>query len=133
MTESRNYRLVHGGGDEAEIPHILIVGGGYLGMYTAKRLEKKLGAGEARITVIDPNSYMTYQPFLPEAAAARGPQKVARYVEELASTFSAFYRDCRVITDDKELTLARLLLCTATRRTVKDGLSLLGVTAPERM
>ncbi|NYH53524.1 MULTISPECIES: NAD(P)/FAD-dependent oxidoreductase [Nocardiopsis] len=69
MTESRNYRLVHGGGDEAEIPHILIVGGGYLGMYTARRLEKKLGAGEARITVIDPNSYMTYQPFLPETAA----------------------------------------------------------------
>ncbi|GAA1106506.1 NAD(P)/FAD-dependent oxidoreductase [Nocardiopsis composta] len=69
MTESRNYRLVHGGGDEAEIPHVLIVGGGYLGMYTARRLEKKLGAGEARITVIDPNSYMTYQPFLPETAA----------------------------------------------------------------
>ncbi|NKY99867.1 NAD(P)/FAD-dependent oxidoreductase [Nocardiopsis alborubida] len=69
MTESRNYRLVHGGGDDAEIPHILIVGGGYLGMYTARRLEKKLGAGEARITVIDPNSYMTYQPFLPETAA----------------------------------------------------------------
>ncbi|MFD6949378.1 NADH dehydrogenase [Nocardiopsis sp. TSRI0078] len=69
MTESRNYRLVHGGGDEAEIPHILIVGGGYLGMYTARRLEKKLGAGEARITVIDPNSYMTYQPFLPETAS----------------------------------------------------------------
>lgn len=69
MTESRNYRLVHGGGDAAEIPHILIVGGGYLGMYTARRLEKKLGSGEARITVIDPNSYMTYQPFLPEAAA----------------------------------------------------------------
>lgn len=69
MTESRNYRLVHGGGDDAEIPHILIVGGGYLGMYTARRLEKKLGAGEARITVIDPNSYMTYQPFLPETAS----------------------------------------------------------------
>lgn len=69
MTESRNYRLVHGGGDTAKIPHVLIVGGGYLGMYTAKRLEKKLGAGEARITVVDPNSYMTYQPFLPEAAA----------------------------------------------------------------
>jgi NADH dehydrogenase len=69
MTESRNYRLVHGGGDESEIPHVLIVGGGYLGMYTAMRLEKKLGAGEARITVVDPNSYMTYQPFLPEIAA----------------------------------------------------------------
>ncbi|WP_017556525.1 NAD(P)/FAD-dependent oxidoreductase [Nocardiopsis baichengensis] len=69
MTESRNYRLVHGGDGEERIPHILIVGGGYLGMYTAVRLEKKLGAGEARITVIDPNSYMTYQPFLPETAA----------------------------------------------------------------
>ncbi|WP_285757695.1 NAD(P)/FAD-dependent oxidoreductase [Nocardiopsis ansamitocini] len=69
MTESRNYRLVHGGGDESEIPHVLIIGGGYLGMYTAMRLEKKLGAGEARITVVDPNSYMTYQPFLPETAA----------------------------------------------------------------
>src|SRR5690625_283085 len=69
MTESRNYRLVHGGGDDAEIPHVLVVGGGYLGLYTARRLEKKLGAGEARITVIDPNAYMTYQPFLPEAAA----------------------------------------------------------------
>ncbi|MEY9213809.1 NAD(P)/FAD-dependent oxidoreductase [Thermobifida halotolerans] len=69
MTESRNYRLVHGGGDESEIPHVLIVGGGYLGMYTAMRLERKLGPGEARITVVDPNSYMTYQPFLPETAA----------------------------------------------------------------
>ncbi|GHD30286.1 NAD(P)/FAD-dependent oxidoreductase [Nocardiopsis kunsanensis] len=69
MTESRNYRLVHGGGDDTEIPHVLVVGGGYLGLYTARRLEKKLGAGEARITVVDPNAYMTYQPFLPEAAA----------------------------------------------------------------
>lgn len=69
MTQSRNYRLVHGGGDESEIPHVLVVGGGYLGMHTAKRLERKLGPGEARITVVDPNSYMTYQPFLPELAA----------------------------------------------------------------
>ena len=50
-------------------PHILIVGGGYVGMYTALRLQKKLRKGEADITVVDPNSYMTYQPFLPEAAA----------------------------------------------------------------
>ncbi len=49
--------------------HILIVGGGYVGMYTALRLRKKLRRGEATITIIDPLSYMTYQPFLPEAAA----------------------------------------------------------------
>ncbi len=50
-------------------PHILVVGGGYVGMYTGYRLQKKLKSGEGRVTVIDPQSYMTYQPFLPEAAA----------------------------------------------------------------
>src|SRR3954467_3390777 len=50
-------------------PHILIVGGGYAGMYRAFRLQKKLHGGEATIPVVDPNSYMTYQPFLPEAGA----------------------------------------------------------------
>src|SRR4051812_28373516 len=54
-------------------PHILIVGGGYVGMYTALRLQKKLKRelkrGEVKVTVVDPNAYMTYQPFLPEAAA----------------------------------------------------------------
>jgi NADH dehydrogenase FAD-containing subunit len=54
-------------------PRIAIVGGGYVGMYTAlrlqKRLRRELRRGEVVITVIEPQSYMTYQPFLPEAAA----------------------------------------------------------------
>ena len=50
-------------------PHVLILGGGYVGMYTALRLKHKLRGGEAEISIIDPKSYMTYQPFLPEAAA----------------------------------------------------------------
>ncbi|WP_030427563.1 NAD(P)/FAD-dependent oxidoreductase [Allokutzneria albata] len=48
---------------------ILVVGGGYVGMYTALRLQSKLKAGEASVTVVDPQPHMTYQPFLPEAAA----------------------------------------------------------------
>ncbi|MFG2711031.1 NAD(P)/FAD-dependent oxidoreductase [Streptomyces goshikiensis] len=48
---------------------ILVVGGGYVGMYTALRLQKKLRDGEAEVTVVTPEPYMTYQPFLPEAAA----------------------------------------------------------------
>ncbi|MFL6056958.1 MAG: NAD(P)/FAD-dependent oxidoreductase [Actinoallomurus sp.] len=53
--------------------HVLIVGGGYVGMYTAlrlhKRMRRELKSGELEVTVVDPQSYMTYQPFLPEAAA----------------------------------------------------------------
>jgi NADH:ubiquinone reductase (H+-translocating) len=48
---------------------ILILGGGYVGMYTAWRLQKKLNWGEASVTIVDPRSSMTYQPFLPEIAA----------------------------------------------------------------
>jgi len=50
-------------------PRILIVGGGYVGLYTALRLQRKLTRGAAEIIVVDPQSHMTYQPFLPEAAA----------------------------------------------------------------
>jgi NADH dehydrogenase len=48
---------------------ILIVGGGYVGMYTALRAQRKLSKGQAEIVVVDPQPNMTYQPFLPEAAA----------------------------------------------------------------
>jgi NADH dehydrogenase len=50
-------------------PRILIVGGGYVGLYTALRLQRRLKRGEATVTLVDPESFMTYQPFLPEAAA----------------------------------------------------------------
>src|SRR6478672_834837 len=54
---------------DTDPPRILILGGGYVGLYTALRLLKKLKPGEAKVTVVEPRSYMTYQPFLPEAAA----------------------------------------------------------------
>ncbi|MBG0564606.1 NAD(P)/FAD-dependent oxidoreductase [Actinoplanes aureus] len=48
---------------------ILVVGGGYAGFYTAWKLERKLRRDEARVVVVDPRPYMTYQPFLPEVLA----------------------------------------------------------------
>ncbi len=50
-------------------PHALIVGGGYVGLYAARGLRRLSRRGRIRVTVVDPRSYMTYQPFLPEAAA----------------------------------------------------------------
>jgi NADH dehydrogenase len=73
-------------------PHILIVGGGYVGMYTALRLQKKLRRNEARITVVDPQNYMTYQPFLPETAA--GSLEPRHVVVPLRKVL----KRCRVVT-----------------------------------
>ncbi|HST63599.1 MAG TPA: NAD(P)/FAD-dependent oxidoreductase [Mycobacteriales bacterium] len=73
-------------------PHILIVGGGYVGMYTALRLQKKLRRNEARITVVDPQNYMTYQPFLPETAA--GSLEPRHVVVPLRKVL----KHCRVVT-----------------------------------
>lgn len=72
---------------------ILVVGGGYVGLYTALRLQKKLklSHGEATVTVVEPNSYMTYQPFLPEAAA--GSVEPRHVVVPLRTVL----KDCRVI------------------------------------
>ena len=53
--------------------HIVVIGGGHVGLYTAHRLQRRLRRelkrGDVRITVVSPEPYMTYQPFLPEAAA----------------------------------------------------------------
>src|SRR4051794_36050718 len=76
----------------AHRPVILIVGGGYVGLYTALRLQKKLARGRAEIVVVDPQPHMTYQPFLPEAAA--GSVEPRHVVVPLRPTL----RHCRVIT-----------------------------------
>ena len=73
-------------------PHIVVVGGGYVGMYTALGLQRGLRRGEARVTVIDPRSAMTYQPFLPEAAA--GSLEARHVVVSLRRTL----RRCDVVT-----------------------------------
>lgn len=52
-----------------KVPRILILGGGTVGLYTARRLRKRLGKRDAAIVVVDPRPYMTYAPFLPEVAA----------------------------------------------------------------
>jgi arginyl-tRNA synthetase len=74
-----------------------------------------------------------YEEALPEAARFRSPQRMTRYLGELASSFSSFYRDAKVITDDVQLTNARLTLCLAVRAVLADALGILGVSAPERM
>jgi NADH:ubiquinone reductase (H+-translocating) len=48
---------------------VLVLGGGFVGLYTALGLERRLSRAEVDITLVNPESFMAYQPFLPEAAA----------------------------------------------------------------
>ena len=71
------------------------------------------------------------------AAELREPHRVARYLEELAGVYHGFYADCRVLPLGDEVPgaihSARANLCAATMQVIANGLSLLGVSAPERM
>jgi arginyl-tRNA synthetase len=67
------------------------------------------------------------------AAKLRAPHRIASYAEELAASFHAFYRDCRVVSDDASLTQARLHLSRAAQITLANALRLLGVSAPDSM
>ena len=61
------------------------------------------------------------------------PQTIATYLYDTANNFHKFYSDCRVITDDKELTKSRIALIQAVKIVLSNGLAILGITAPERM
>lgn len=67
------------------------------------------------------------------SARTLAPQRIARYVLDLAGLFHSFYNHHRVLNEDQELQDARLLLMDATRITIKNALQILGVTAPEQM
>ncbi|MGZ8512984.1 MAG: arginine--tRNA ligase, partial [Candidatus Limnocylindria bacterium] len=67
------------------------------------------------------------------AADRRETHDVPRHCYELATAFSAFYRDCKVLSEDAALSAARLALTDATRGVLANGLALLGISAPQSM
>ena len=78
-----------------------------------------------------------YPRVVASAAELRQPHRIARYIEELATLYHGFYNDCRVLPMGEEpasdIHSTRATLCAATRQVIHNGLSLLGVSAPERM
>jgi arginyl-tRNA synthetase len=61
------------------------------------------------------------------------PHKIANYLEELAALFHKFYTECRIIGSPKELAQARIAIAIAVKTVIKNGLTILGVSAPEKM
>ncbi len=79
----------------------------------------------------------SFPAILATAADLREPHRVARYLEDLASAYHKFYDAVRVLPQGDEepdaATNAHLLLCAASQQVLANGLSILGITAPERM
>ena len=61
------------------------------------------------------------------------PRTIANYLQSLATSFHKFYTECHVITDDRELSLARLAFVSAVKNILYKGLEILGISSPERM
>ncbi|NOY68374.1 MAG: arginine--tRNA ligase [Deltaproteobacteria bacterium] len=74
-----------------------------------------------------------YPGIIETAALMMEPHRVAYFLMELAAAFHAYYNKHRVLTDDPDMTVARLYLVSAVAVVIKNGLNLLGVFAPESM
>jgi arginyl-tRNA synthetase len=70
---------------------------------------------------------------LAEAASRRAPHRLTHLAQDLAARFHRFYTECRVVSEDEELTHARLVLCLGAKQVLANVLGLLGVSAPEEM
>lgn len=89
--------------------------------------EEKQSAKDLIIHLID------FEKEVRHAANLRAPYKIANYLKELASLFHQFYAHNRVLVDDEKLMKARLSIVYATRIVLKNGLEILGISAPDRM
>jgi len=76
---------------------------------------------------------MEYPEVIENAARDLAPHSVAFFLKELAGEFHSYYNAERFLVEDAALTRARLALALAVRQILRNGLALLGVTAPEKM
>ena len=74
-----------------------------------------------------------YPEVVATACQASAPHMVANYLKELASALHSYYNDTKFLVDDVHIKQARLALITATRTVLRNGLQLLGVSAPDKM
>jgi arginyl-tRNA synthetase len=102
-------------------------------------LRERAERGEALQRLTEPSELVLAKRLaeFPDVARAvadnLAPQRLARYARDVAADFHQFYMNCRVLTDDAELSAARLGLSCATKTVLANALMLLGVSAPESM
>lgn len=78
-------------------------------------------------------SMIRFPEMIESAAESREPHRLINYLNDLASHFTSFYHDCRILGEEDELVQARSTLAAATAQVLANGLSILGINAPDRM
>ncbi len=78
-------------------------------------------------------SLAAYPALVADAAADLAPHRVIFFLMELAANFHSFYNKHKVVTEDQQLSAARLRLCKGVKTVLANGLNLVGLTAPEKM
>lgn len=86
--------------------------------------------GDARVLIL---LLADFPRLIAGAAEAREPHRLTTYLRDVASQFHKYYHDNRIVSDDAAATDARLFLSEATRTVLANGLTLLGISAPDRM
>lgn len=86
---------------------------------------------ESEIQLI--KSMIRFPEMIQSAAESREPHRLINYLDELASHFTSFYHDCRILGEAEELVQARASLARAVAQVLANGLGILGITAPEQM
>ncbi len=76
---------------------------------------------------------LRFPEMIESAAEAREPHRLINFLNDVASAFTGFYHDCRIIGVESEIAQARIELCKATSQVLRNGLTILGITAPEEM
>ncbi|NGP87507.1 arginine--tRNA ligase [Fodinibius halophilus] len=78
-------------------------------------------------------SLIRFPEMIQSAARSHEPHRLINYLDDLASAFTSFYHDCRILGEEKELVQARSALAKATAQVLANGLGILGISAPEEM
>ena len=117
----------------------------YYAQYAHARIYSVIQKAERRVTPVstfttlgDASNELVlllneYPLVIEEAAQKRIPHRVANYIQTLATAFHQYYNEETIVTDDETATNERLYFIQAIAAVLKDSLSLLGVSAPERM
>lgn len=101
------------------------------GMSDFADADLSLLAHDSEIALI--KELMRFPEWIEISARTCETQHLCTYLHNCATAFHKFYHDCRVVTEDRALSTARMALCRATMQVLRNGFSIIGIHAPEKM